>query len=145
MPLPLRVVKRKGKKKFNGIVTSIKTCAPWATICAWKGVGFCIHYVMKIGQQATNGHQDYILSIFNTKIDLGYQKLKHNIFFTCQPYLAIQWSSIHEIITGPAWMIDRKNGCACGNHDVQKCWCIAYFKFQFQRYSSSTSKGFEVL
>ena len=28
MSLPLRVVKRKGKNKFNVIVTSMKTCAP---------------------------------------------------------------------------------------------------------------------
>ena len=72
MHFPLCVVKRKGKNKFNGIVTSIKTCAPWATIYAGKGVGFYIHYVMKIKQKATNGNPDYILSIFNSNIDLGY-------------------------------------------------------------------------
>ena len=72
MSLPLRLVKRKGKNKFNEIVTSIKTCAPRATIFAWKGVGFYIHYVMKTKKQDTNRYLDYILTIFNTKIDLGY-------------------------------------------------------------------------
>ena len=76
MPLPLRVVKRRCKNKFNGIVTSIKTCAPWATICAQKGVGFCIHLVMKIKEQATNGHPNYIISIFHMNIDLAYEKLE---------------------------------------------------------------------
>ena len=60
MALPLRVVKRKGKKKLNGIVMSIKTCAPLSYNMCTKWVGFCIHYVMKIKQQASNGHPDYI-------------------------------------------------------------------------------------
>ena len=30
-------MKRKGKNKFNGIVKSIKTCGPYATICAEGG------------------------------------------------------------------------------------------------------------
>ena len=80
MPLPLRVVKRKGKKKFNGIVASIKTCAPWAIICARKGVGFCIHYIMKIGQQATNGHHNYILFDIQYEDWLGILKTWNTIF-----------------------------------------------------------------
>ena len=30
-------MKGKGKNKFNGIVKSIKTCVPYATICAQGG------------------------------------------------------------------------------------------------------------
>ena len=52
------------------------------------------------------------------------KKLKQNIFFTYQPYLAIQWSSIHEIIRGRMRVVDRKNVVACANYDVQKFWCL---------------------
>jgi len=67
--------------------------------------------------------------------------LKQNIFFTCQPYLVIQWYLIHDIIRGPTRIVDRKNGVACANYDVQKFWCLTQFKFQFQRYSLSTSRS----
>ena len=43
------------------------------------------------------------------------KNLKQNIFFTCQPYLVIQSSSIHEIIREPTRMVDMKNGVACVN------------------------------
>ena len=137
MALPLPVVKRKGKKKFNGIVTSIKTCAPWATICAWKGVGFCIHYVMKIAQQATNGHHNYILSIFNTKIDLGYWKLE-----TCY-FLHLSTLFGHSMIFN-TW--DYKRTHANGRQEkwcrLCKLWCAKILMshiVQVSRYSLSTS------
>ena len=69
------------------------------------------------------------------------KNLKKNILFTCQPYLAIQWSPIHEIISGPAWMVDRKNCVTCANYDVHNFLCLAQFKFKFQRYSLSTSRS----
>ena len=69
------------------------------------------------------------------------KNLKKNIFFICQPYLAIQWSSMHEIIRGPMCMVDKKNGVACANYYVQKLWCLTWFKFQFQMYSLCPLRG----
>ena len=71
---------------------------------------------MKIKQQATNGNPHYRYSIRRLTWDI--KNLKQNIFFTCHPYLAIQWSSIHEIIRGPNQMVEGKNGVACANFDV---------------------------
>ena len=53
------------------------------------------------------------------------KNLKQNIFFTCQPYLFIQWYSIYEIIRGPMCMVDMKNGVTCANYYVQNFLCLA--------------------
>ena len=122
MPLVLHVVKRKCKKKFNGIVTSIKTCAPWATICVQKGVEFYIRCIMKIKQQDTNRHPNYILSIFNMKIDLGYLKLETKYF------LHLSTSFGHSMIFN-IW--DYKRTHVHGRHEkwchLCKLLCVEFF------------------
>ena len=73
MPFPLCVVKRKGKKNSMELLRLSKLVPLELQYVHGKGLASAsIHYVMKNGQQATNGHHNYILWIFNMKIYLGY-------------------------------------------------------------------------
>ena len=111
-------MKRKSKNKFNGIGRSIKTYAPWSTICAQKGWASASITSWKLSNKLLMD----ILTIYYRysirRLTWDIKNLKQNIFFTFQPYLAIQWSSIHEIIRRPTRIVDKKNDVAYANYFI---------------------------
>ena len=82
-----------------------------ASITSWKWSNKLIMEILTIY---------YRYSIQRLTWDI--KNLKQNIFFTFQPYLVIQWSSIHNIIRGPmplTWkVVSLVQIMMCINFDV---------------------------